>query len=132
MAPGTMGAAVAFLVLWFIKVSPLALLLGTLFLFFVGVWASAEAEKNWGVDPGRVNIDELVGMMISVLFLPKNLFIYVAAFIFFRIFDIVKPFPVDKAEQWPSGWGIMLDDAIAGIYANLATHLFFRVIWPHG
>lgn len=132
LAPGTVGAGVAFVMLWFIEWSFLFLFLCSILLFFIGVWAATTAEKSWGVDPGRVNLDEFVGMMISVVFLTKSLSSYTAAFIFFRIFDIVKPFPIAKAEQWPCGWGIMADDAIAGLYANVLTQLLFRVIWPHG
>lgn len=131
IAPGTIGAAVAIVGLWFFDMSDWALAGGIVFLFFMGVWASTQAEKIWGADPGRVNIDEVVGMMTGVIFLPKSWTTYAAAFVLFRIFDISKPFPVNRAERLPAGWGIMLDDVIAGIYANVAAQVLFRLLWPH-
>ncbi|MBN2356222.1 phosphatidylglycerophosphatase A [candidate division KSB1 bacterium] len=131
VAPGTIGAAIAVAGLWFVELSTWMLSGCIVILFFLGVWASTRVEKIWGADPGRVNLDEVVGMMVSVLFLPKTLTMYAGAFLFFRIFDIAKPFPVNRAERLRAGWGIMMDDLIAGIYANLITQLFFRLIGPH-
>jgi phosphatidylglycerophosphatase A len=70
-------------------------------------------------DPSIVVIDEIVGMWISLLFLPPTWTVFAVAFIAFRAFDILKPPPVRQLERIPGGWGIMLDDVMAGIYANL-------------
>jgi phosphatidylglycerophosphatase A len=128
IVPGTVGSLMAVVVLWLLPL-PSTLIFSHIivFLFFIGVWAAAVCEKQWGHDPGRVNWDEVVGMMISVLALPKTWPIYAAAFVLFRIFDIVKPFPVDRAERLPGGWGIMMDDVIAGIYANIALQIGLRM-----
>ena len=74
-----------------------------------------------------LRIDEIVGMWISLLFLPKTFFVILLAFIFFRLFDILKPPPARQLEPLPNGWGIMLDDVMAGIYANLAVRLVLLV-----
>jgi phosphatidylglycerophosphatase A len=74
-------------------------------------------------DPSIVVIDEIVGMWISLLFLPASLPLSIAAFIAFRVFDVLKPEPARWLERIPGGWGIMLDDVAAGIYANLACRL---------
>jgi phosphatidylglycerophosphatase A len=74
-------------------------------------------------DPSIVVIDEIVGMWVSVLLLPKNLLVLLASFCLFRIFDILKPYPAGRLERVRGGWGIMLDDLIAAIYANASVHL---------
>jgi phosphatidylglycerophosphatase A len=74
-------------------------------------------------DPSIVVIDEIVGMWISLLFLPPTWTVFAAAFIAFRAFDILKPPPVRQLERLPGGWGIMLDDVMAGVYANLLVRL---------
>lgn len=74
-------------------------------------------------DPSIVVIDEVVGMWVSLLFLPPTLPAIVVAFIAFRAFDILKPPPAAQLEKIPGGWGIMLDDVVAGVYSNIATRL---------
>jgi phosphatidylglycerophosphatase A len=78
-------------------------------------------------DPSIVVLDEMFGLWISVLFIPFSLFVIILAFIFFRIFDIFKPFPVSNAERLNGGLGIMLDDIIAGVYANIVVRIIIFV-----
>jgi phosphatidylglycerophosphatase A len=84
----------------------------------LGVWAAGEAEESFGrTDPGQVVIDEVVGQMLTFLLLPHATWKWLAGgFLLFRAFDIVKPFPARQAERIPRGWGIMLDDVLAGLY----------------
>ncbi len=88
-------------------------------VFALGVWAGGEAERFFGrIDPGPVVIDELVGQMIPFLRRPAVSWKWLlAGFVLFRIFDVTKPFPAGRAEKLPGGWGIMVDDVIAGIYS---------------
>jgi phosphatidylglycerophosphatase A len=79
-------------------------------------------------DPSIVVIDEIVGMWTSLLFLPSTLTVFISAFIAFRLFDIVKPPPVRQLERLSGGWGIMLDDVMAGIYANLLVRVVVVII----
>ncbi len=96
------------------------LIVWILFLFFTGVWAATVIEKEAGKDAGIITIDEWCGMWISLLFLPLSPFwIPLMGFVFFRLFDIWKPFPIDKLQNIKGGWGVMLDDVAAGILANL-------------
>jgi len=84
-------------------------------------------------DPSIVVIDEIVGMWISLLLLPKSILAVTIAFVMFRLFDILKPPPARQLERYPNGWGIMLDDVVAGVYANIATHLTIalaRILFP--
>jgi phosphatidylglycerophosphatase A len=87
-------------------------------LFAVGVWAAGEGEEFFGrTDPGQVVVDEVVGQMLTFLLLPHATWKWlVGGFLLFRAFDIVKPFPARQAERIPRGWGIMLDDVVAGVY----------------
>jgi len=70
-----------------------------------------------------VVIDEIVGMGIGLLYLPRNLLLFVMAFFLFRLFDIFKPPPVNASQILPAGWGVMMDDVIAGIYTLIITQL---------
>lgn len=89
-----------------------------------GVNASHLMEQRYGHDPAEVTIDEIVGMWVSLLLLPKNIVIAACAFVLFRVFDIIKPFPARKFDNVSGGLGIMMDDVIAGLYTNLIMQLF--------
>ncbi|MBN2413801.1 phosphatidylglycerophosphatase A [candidate division KSB1 bacterium] len=129
IAPGTVGSFVAIVALWLLPpLSWLSLSIISIVGFIIGVWASNIAEEHWGHDPGRVNWDEVVGMIITIIALPKNWIIYVCAFFVFRLFDVVKPYPVNKTEKLPAGLGIMSDDVVAGIFANVVLQIVFRFI----
>lgn len=125
IAPGTAGSAVGVVVVVSLtrvgldrRWSSIVLALIAAVLFAVGVWAAGEAEKFFGrTDPGQVVIDEVVGQMITFLLLPHATWKWLlAGFLLFRAFDIVKPFPARQAERFPRGWGIMMDDVVAGLY----------------
>lgn len=131
VAPGTAGSAAAALLLllpgrvpglpaWDRPLWGLAIAA----LFLLGVWATGRAEVRFGRDPGIVVIDEAVGMMVTLYLLPNTVVALVAGFFLFRLFDIVKPFPVRSTERARGGWGVMLDDVAAGVYAHLALRLF--------
>ena len=130
VAPGTAGSLLAVLIIYFLSpISGWVLSIAMLLLFFIGVYSSTALEKDLGKDPSKVVIDEVVGMGISLIFLPKNWMLFLAAFILFRLFDIFKPFPVNKMENLKSGWGIMMDDVVAGFYALAIVHLLHYYIF---
>ncbi len=137
-APGTWGslAALPFAYIITIYTCPYALIFGIVALFFIGIWVSDNIEESAKIkDPGFIVVDEVVGQWIALLplpflysFLDPNSFYYFSApiatvsFIFFRIFDIWKPWPVNYADKNISGgYGIMFDDVIAGMYALIIT-----------
>jgi phosphatidylglycerophosphatase A len=95
----------------------------TVIITFVGVWSSNKVVPLWGEDPARVVIDEVAGMCIGMLFLPVTVTYVLCALILFRFFDIVKPLYIKKMELLPGGWGIMMDDVLAGIYTNILLQL---------
>ncbi len=123
-APGTAGTLVAALLapVCFVPLSFFWRIVLLMVLFFVGAVASTHAEKVLhSKDPGQIVIDELVGMWVTLLpFLQVSWLMLALAFIFFRIFDIFKPWPIKASEKWlPSGYAIMIDDVIAGVFAML-------------
>lgn len=126
-APGTIGALGGCLVAILLKQYSacynefLALLI--VIFYLLGVYCSNKLETVWGKDPFRIVIDEIVGMWISLLALPSGWLYMMAAFILFRFFDIYKPLYIKRMENLKGGWGIMMDDALAGIYTNVAIQL---------
>jgi len=136
IAPGTVGSAaglVVYLLVWWTQ-SPaveIALIVAT---FAAGTWAATHAERYFGgIDPGPVVIDEVLGMLITLAFIPAGWTAVVAGFVLFRVFDVIKPFPADRLEKFHGGFGIMADDAMAGVYANLALRLLMWLLpaWIH-
>jgi len=124
--PGTAGSLVALCLHLLIPVNSYYWLIILTITFFIGSHAASFVERDKGKDPKIVVIDEFVGQWISLLFLPRTIIIYLAAFILFRLLDIFKPYPANKMEQLKGGTGIMLDDVVAGIYANLILQIVYR------
>ncbi|NUN08733.1 MAG: phosphatidylglycerophosphatase A [Ignavibacteriaceae bacterium] len=128
-ASGTFGSIVAtgiFLIPGFTNyyiILP-AILVSTL----VGIPMGDRFEKVYGKDPSEFTLDEFVGTWISYLFLPLNVYWITAAFILWRILDIIKPFPAGKLENIPGGMGIMIDDIVSGLYTCLVMNLIYRLI----
>jgi len=126
VAPGTVGAAAAIPFFILLRRTGSAWLEVAVCAAIVvaGAWSARLTEQALGVeDPGPVVIDEVVGMLVSLLFLPGTWPVILAAFIAFRVFDIVKPWPAGRLEHVPAGWGVMADDVMAGVYANLAVQV---------
>lgn len=142
--PGTMGAAVGVLVWW---LASLVLAWQTLFsvtlaavvvVTLISVPSINRLEQEWGPDPSRVVIDEVVGVWICLLAVPAPRFLVanntpawcwiLGAFLLFRFFDIVKPLGVRSMEKLPGGWGVMADDILAGIYGAAVMLIIAFVI----
>jgi phosphatidylglycerophosphatase A len=101
-------------------------LIVTLAITAMGIWSGNVVESIWGKDHNRVVIDEVAGMCITLLWVPVTPLNVLIGLILFRIFDIAKPFYIRKLEKLPGGWGVMFDDILAGIYANLILQIFLR------
>jgi len=129
IAPGTVGSAVGlvfYLLVWW-SGSPIVEVGLIAALFAAGVWAGTTAERFFGgIDPGPVVIDEVVGMLITLAFVPPSWGAAIAGFFLFRVFDIVKPPPARALERLHGGLGVMADDAMAAIYANVSLRI---LIW---
>ena len=135
-APGTAGALVA-VIIWTVLfyVIPFNLLLVVTSLLIVlftaaGIWSADKLESEWGKDPSKVVVDEMVGVWIALLAVPVgNVWYILFAFLLFRFFDIFKPLGIRKMEQLEGGIGVMADDILAGIYSFL---LLMGVRWLIG
>lgn len=108
--------------------NPTLMLLLISFFISVGKDIATKFENIYGKDPKECTIDEFIGTWISFLFLPKKIWYIVAAFFIWRLLDIYKPFPANHAEKIKGGWGILLDDIIAGFYTFLIMHLIIMLI----
>ena len=129
-APGTFGtlAAVPLAFMLWAPGLPWVMPLGALFVTAAGVVASGVAASSAGLkDPQHVVIDEVAGYLVACSFGPPGWRCALLAFVFFRIFDIWKPWPVRRLEALPGGWGIMADDIAAGVLAGVLTWLCFGV-----
>ena len=104
-------------------IDPVADAAAVALLIPLAVWAAGRAERHWGHDARRIVIDEVVGMAATLFWLPAGFEVAVAGFLAFRFFDILKPFPVSRAERLPGGYGVVADDLLAGVYANLALRV---------
>ncbi|GAB4007525.1 phosphatidylglycerophosphatase A [Spirosoma migulaei] len=98
-------------------------LLVTGLITVIGIWSANVVEAEWGKDSYRVVIDEVAGMCLSLLFIPINEKTLLAGLFLFRLFDIAKPFGIRKLEKLSGGWGVMLDDLLAGLYANIVLQV---------
>jgi phosphatidylglycerophosphatase A len=129
VAPGTVGSAaglVFYLLVWWSQSAlvEVGLIVG---LFAIGVWAGTITERYFGgIDPGPIVLDEVVGMLITLAFIPVGVAGALAGFFLFRIFDVIKPYPAGRFEQMHGGLGVMADDAMAAVYANASLRL---LVW---
>jgi phosphatidylglycerophosphatase A len=136
IAPGTAGAAaglVVYLLVWWTRSAAVEVGLIAI-VFAAGTWAATHAERYFGVvDPGQVVIDEVLGMLITLAFIPVGVSGAIAGFLIFRVLDALKPFPANRLESLHGGFGIMADDAMAGIYSNLALRALIWLVprWIH-
>lgn len=134
VAPGTVGSAaglVVYLLVWWThsRVLEVALIVAT---FVVGTWAATHAERYFGaIDPGPVVIDEVLGQLVTLAFIPVGWRAALIGFVLFRIYDVIKPYPANRLENFHGGFGIMSDDAAAGVYANLTLRvlMWFLPAW---
>jgi phosphatidylglycerophosphatase A len=120
VASGTVGSFVTAAAIWLLPLTRLRLGIALVAVTLIGIWAGARVERVLGrKDPGVIVIDEVAGMLLSVILLPLPLSIPVltAAFLLFRLFDIWKPFPARESQVLTGGVGVMVDDLIAGFYA---------------
>jgi len=123
IAPATVTSLLVLLPAFYLVRLPLWHALTAVVIFFIGVPIATDLEKVWGKDPGRVTIDEVVGTLVTFFLNPVSLWGLGIGFFLWRFFDIVKlPF-IDRSQRLPAGWGIMVDDVLAGICANLVLRL---------
>jgi phosphatidylglycerophosphatase A len=120
-APGTFGSLVGLLLWWLLPASVSVQLPLIAAIFVAGSWSGSVAEQHFAAtDPAPVVIDEVLGMLVTLFLNPVDWIGAILGFLLFRVSDIIKPFPANKLEQLHGGVGVMADDLMAAIYANLA------------
>jgi phosphatidylglycerophosphatase A len=134
IAPGTFGSAAGLLVWWLLPASPVVQAAVIVALFALGSWSGTVAERHFGkTDPGQVVLDEVMGMLITLFLVPVGWTGALGAFLLFRIADVIKPFPANRLEHLPGGLGVMADDGMAAIYANIALRVVLAALhWGIG
>ena len=130
VAPGTFGSMAGLLVYGAVRLSgsPIAESVAIAASLIAGLWSAGVVERLLGKDPGPVVIDEVLGMLVTLAFLDVNPIGAVVGFFLFRVLDVIKPFPAGRLEHLHGGTGIMLDDAMAGIYGNLVMRALIALM----
>ncbi|MEL0105790.1 MAG: phosphatidylglycerophosphatase A [Rhodospirillaceae bacterium] len=126
VAPGTWASLAALPVAWIIVVNlgQLGLAIAAAGALLAGIWAGGRIETlQEEKDPSAVVIDEVAGQWVALLAVPPDFVLYAIGFGLFRLADIFKPWPVSWAEGLPGGFGVMMDDVLAGIYAGLGVYV---------
>lgn len=131
IAPGTFGSAIGLVVYAAVIWTDNVIVEGAVLLVVLvaGIWSADLVEKQWGKDPSAVVIDEVLGMLVTLAFVSASVNAAIVGFFLFRLFDVLKPYPAGRLEHLHGGPGIMLDDAMAGVYANL-TLRFVMSLFP--
>jgi phosphatidylglycerophosphatase A len=131
VAPGTFGSAVGLLVFAAVRSSGSQTVEAAtiVILFLIGVWSGTEAEHHFGgIDPAPVVMDEVVGMLITLAFIPVTWIGAIVGFLVFRLLDVYKPWPAARFERLPGGLGVMADDGMAALYGNLIMHGLIAIV----
>ena len=130
IAPGTITSLIVVIAYW-LFLSQLAwpvFLLMMCLMFLLGVFVSSVYSSTLQQkDPRSITIDEALGQMIPLFLIKPTFVLLAAAFLLFRFFDIIKPFPVNRAERLPSGWGIMADDVVAGLCSGILLNIYLLI-----
>lgn len=129
--PGTIGSLFTFIIYLFLPRNMIEhpfFFVVPFMLILPAVYLTSKAEVYMKKDDSRIVLDEFVGYFFAVLFLPKSFVLGLIALILFRFFDIFKPPPVYQVQYLKGGWGIVIDDVIAGIYANLCLQIIYFLI----
>lgn len=136
IAPGTLGTFITIPIYYFLSEIPSPIYEITLVgFFFLAVWVSEKTEAISGKkDDPRIVIDEIMGFFITMLWVTKTPLFILFGFLIFRFFDILKPFPIRRLEKVKGGYGVVLDDVMAGVYANIILHIisFCFILSPGG
>ncbi len=120
-APGTFGSLAGLLVWAVLPHDALSQLAAIVALFVAGSWSASAAERHFqSTDPSYVVVDEVMGMLVTLWMVPVGWAGAMLGFLCFRLFDVIKPYPANRLEDLHGGVGVMADDGMAAVYANLA------------
>lgn len=137
-APGTVGTLMGILMIVFINfITSLlgyadyfqwVLIVSIISAFVKGLWSTRMLENEWGHDPGKIVIDEVVGIWITILFIPFTWINLATAFVIFRIFDIAKPLGIKSIDKQKTPLSVMLDDVLAGVYSWIVLRVILYMM----
>ena len=129
LGPGTVASLLAIPFVFLLSKNLLIYVIATIIVTIIGIIAAQHLGKVWGKkDDGRITIDEFTGILVTFLFLKLNWVVLLIGFILFRFFDIIKPFFIRNTERVSGGLGVMLDDILAGIYANICLRILLLIV----
>ncbi len=125
LGPGTFGSTLALPLIWAVQSLTILQYLVFAFAFILfSIWVSAQAEGVFGEkDCQKIVIDEIAGMVVTFIAIPFNWMTALAGFILFRLFDITKPPPIYQSQRLKGGWGVVIDDVVAGAFANIVLQI---------
>ncbi|HEY7170664.1 MAG TPA: phosphatidylglycerophosphatase A [Vicinamibacterales bacterium] len=127
-APGTFGSAAGLVLWWLLPSSAIVQAAAIVIVFVLGAWSGSVAERHFRAsDPAQVVIDEVMGMWITLLLNPVGWQGAVIGFLLFRLFDVIKPYPANRLERLRGGVGVMADDGMAAVYANIVLRVIMIV-----
>ena len=132
LAPGTFGTLWGLLIFYLCRDLPWQLVAGGTLIFILwAVYCAHLTEETLGShDSSVIVLDEVVGYLVTVIAIPFSVKTLVLAFLLFRLFDIVKPYPIRLIDRrWGGGWGVVMDDVLAGVFANLCLRV---ILWVWG
>jgi phosphatidylglycerophosphatase A len=135
IAPGTAGSLLALVPAYFsLQFHPLfGPLTLTIFFSLLSLWVTKACVEAWGDDPGTMVIDEFAGQTLvftamPIVLITNDWWIILSAFVLFRLFDILKPLGINKIQELKNGWGILLDDVLAGFYALICLKSLIFIV----
>lgn len=129
LAPASFASFIVCVIAWFAFHSLWYYVALIVILFCLGVWSSTELESRWNKDDRKIVIDEVVGMLIALFAVPHKVLFFLVAFLLFRFFDIVKPYPLKRVQELEKGWGVVMDDVVAGMYSSIFLWIFIFVYY---
>jgi phosphatidylglycerophosphatase A len=128
--PGTVGSLPPAALVWLLAPGDVAVAAAAALVAGLGVWAGGREERRIGRhDPSAVVVDEVAGMLVALVGHPRTAVVCLVLFLLFRVMDVWKPVPIRWLQVLPGGWGIVADDLLAGVYANLAGRAL-RLVLP--
>ncbi len=132
VAPGTMGTLVGVVLLWLLNMSgivnPYMLMTLLVAYILIAYIAIRHLPTSWKHDDQRIVSDEVAGLWLTMIWVPINWKTLVVGFVLFRFFDILKPLGIRKLDNWRNDWGVLVDDLLAGVYANICLRLICIVL----
>ncbi|MCD6594681.1 phosphatidylglycerophosphatase A [bacterium] len=131
IASGTVGSFFAAVLIWFLPTQSIWYVMSLIVLLPIAAYFCSFGEKFWNKeDASQIVFDEVIGMGITYAWMPKDWRIFVVGFFLFRIYDILKIPPANAAEKIKGGWGVLLDDVVVGIYANIGLWILRYFLHP--